>query len=208
MARLVCEKGPVEGQTFEIGKGVTIGRGPHNDIGMPTSKKSSRDHAKLWEVGKGQYAVADLGSTNGTLVNDGKVSRHNLRDGDMVQVGEAIFRFELGEDEKPKPVVREKSTERESLADMLGGKKKKDSIDSGAPMPKIEFKQRILQYQKKEDKPAGLGIDVSQTAGPMRWVLTAVAIGVFVVLFMVMKNVIMGAREANAPGDVEEEEDE
>ncbi len=208
MARLVCEKGPVEGQTFEIGKGVTIGRGPHNNVAMPGSKKASRDHAKLWEVGKGQYAVADLGSTNGTLVNDGKVARQNLRDGDMVQIGEAIFRFELGEDEKPKPVTREKSGERESLADMLAGKKKaeKGAIDTGAPMPKIEFKQRILQYQKKDEKPAGLGLDVSQTAGPMRWILTAVAIGVFVVLFMVMKNVVMGAREGGAEEEIEEEE--
>jgi pSer/pThr/pTyr-binding forkhead associated (FHA) protein len=35
----------------------------------------------------------DLRSTNGTFVNDKRVSRHTLADGDSVQIGETVMQF-------------------------------------------------------------------------------------------------------------------
>src|SRR5262245_40887497 len=98
MARLVGESGPDAGHEWTVEGGLTLGRDAHNAIAMPDNKKSSRDHAKVWKEGAGRYAVADLGSTNGTLVNDEKVTRHVLVDGDEVRVGDATFRFLLDED--------------------------------------------------------------------------------------------------------------
>lgn len=46
----------------------------------------SREHAYLEREGAG-WAVADLGSTNGTLVNGERVSRRRLADGDILTVG-------------------------------------------------------------------------------------------------------------------------
>ncbi len=91
MARLVCTEGPLAGQTYELEAGLTIGRGNHNSIPLPKDRKASRDHCKVWKSGATSYAVADLGSTNGTLVNDGTISRTDLKNGDMLQVGEQMM---------------------------------------------------------------------------------------------------------------------
>src|SRR5687768_8171567 len=79
MAQLVVQSGPLEGKVFPIDPGLTIGREAHNTIAMPDNRKCSRDHAKVWREGPERYAVADLGSTNGTLLNDEKVTRQALK---------------------------------------------------------------------------------------------------------------------------------
>ena len=42
------------------------------------------------------FVVTDLGSTNGTYVNDGSVQERTLRDGDQVKIGHTIFKFICG----------------------------------------------------------------------------------------------------------------
>jgi pSer/pThr/pTyr-binding forkhead associated (FHA) protein len=39
--------------------------------------------------------LVDASSTNGCFVNDVRVTRHRLRDGDLVRIGDRTFRFEL-----------------------------------------------------------------------------------------------------------------
>ena len=46
----------------------------------------SREHAAFEREGLG-WALRDLGSTNGTLVNDAKIARQRLRDGDKIIIG-------------------------------------------------------------------------------------------------------------------------
>ena len=103
MARLNAVEGPLQGQTFEIDPGLTIGREQHNDIALAGNRHASRDHAKVWKDGVNSFAIADLGSTNGTLVNDDKITRRGLKDGDEIRIGDAVFRFELGDEDRPKP---------------------------------------------------------------------------------------------------------
>src|SRR5262249_25608126 len=55
----------------------------------------SRQHARIEPVGDG-YRVVDLGSTNGTFVNDRPVSTGRLVDGDYLRVGDRLFRFLAG----------------------------------------------------------------------------------------------------------------
>ena len=55
----------------------------------------SRRHARFAWTGSG-YLVADLGSTNGTFVNDASVRERTLRDGDQVKIGHTIFKFICG----------------------------------------------------------------------------------------------------------------
>jgi len=189
MAHLVIEHGPLTGKIFPIEQGLTLGREAHNTIAMPDNKKCSRDHAKVWRESPGRYSVADLGSTNGTLVNDEKISRQVLKDGDVIAIGEVTLRFELGVDEKPKAKA---PPTRASLAEVLSGK----APLAGAPgsgggagdMPAIEVKQRVLQYSKKAAGPAGMKIDVSQTAGATRWILILVALGVAAGLFFAIQS--------------------
>ena len=70
---------------------LTIGRGSDVDITIDRDSVSRR-HAKIVQTGN-QYAVIDLGSTNGTYVNDVKVTEAVLVDGDVVRVGKTPVVF-------------------------------------------------------------------------------------------------------------------
>ncbi len=56
----------------------------------------SRKHARIVCMDDGCWRVMDLGSTNGTFVNDQPVAEAELRNGDMVRVGQTIFKFLSG----------------------------------------------------------------------------------------------------------------
>lgn len=53
---------------------------------------ASRRHAKIIRKGDGWFLV-DLGSTNGTWVNEEKVQIHELKSGDRIRIGLSIFKF-------------------------------------------------------------------------------------------------------------------
>ena len=70
----------------------TIGRGLENDI-VITSKRVSREHARVRREGW-RAILEDLGSTNGTLLNDERVRDPvELHDGDRIQVGDVVLLF-------------------------------------------------------------------------------------------------------------------
>jgi hypothetical protein len=71
---------------------VTIGRGPDNTIVIGDPSVSSH-HAQLQRVGK-NYQLKDLGSTNGTLVNDIPVTEISLRVDDRIRFGAIDARYE------------------------------------------------------------------------------------------------------------------
>lgn len=55
----------------------------------------SRHHARLVTTG-GRSWIYDLGSTNGTFVNNYRIEDTELRDGDLVRVGQSIFKYLSG----------------------------------------------------------------------------------------------------------------
>ena len=70
-----------------------IGRSPQNAICVP-SDTVSRNHALIKQSEDGTFCVYDLGSRNGTLLNDRLVSSPMaLRDGDVIRVGEVLLLF-------------------------------------------------------------------------------------------------------------------
>lgn len=70
---------------------LTIGRASTNDI-MLADGNASREHAALTKREDGWWVV-DLGSTNGTLVNDALVKERRLHDGDVIKVGATDLHF-------------------------------------------------------------------------------------------------------------------
>jgi general secretion pathway protein A len=71
--------------TLPAGRAI-IGRTPDNDLQI-RSKFVSRHHAQIVSDGA-QSVVEDLNSTNGVFVKSQRVKRHELVDGDVIQLGE------------------------------------------------------------------------------------------------------------------------
>ena len=69
---------------FPAGR-VIVGRSPDNDIYIK-SKFVSRHHAQIVSDENG-CTIEDLNSTNGVFVKELRVKRHQLSDGDVVQLG-------------------------------------------------------------------------------------------------------------------------
>src|SRR5690349_422817 len=92
---LIYPAGADLGKRYELaGLEIVIGRGADCDIQVDRDSVSRR-HAKVERAGQG-WRVVDLGSTNGTYVNDNPVSERTLDDGDLVKIGNAIFKFLTG----------------------------------------------------------------------------------------------------------------
>ncbi len=53
--------------------------------------ESSRSHAEVRRDDAGQYAMIDLGSSNGTKVNGQRISRHTLASGDRIEIGGTLM---------------------------------------------------------------------------------------------------------------------
>jgi len=71
--------------TFSLARGeLTIGRNPGNDI-LIDNVGVSRRHAVIRLSGE-RATVEDLGSANGTFVNGQKITIHELKDGEEIQV--------------------------------------------------------------------------------------------------------------------------
>lgn len=86
--------GPYAGQSFPLAPGsVSIGRSPDNGIPMVNDVTISRHHAHISDEG-GQHVLYDDGSSNGTFVNNVRVSVQALVPGDVIQLGASKFRYE------------------------------------------------------------------------------------------------------------------
>ncbi len=91
-ACMVMIYGAELGKRFNIAEGTFfIGRDEASDIHID-EEEVSRRHCKV-TARKNQVMIADLGSTNGTYVNDELVDDRPLADGDLVKVGRAVFKF-------------------------------------------------------------------------------------------------------------------
>ncbi len=75
---------------------VSIGRAAGNDVALAGDLRVSRRHAELVRSSEGAWSIIDLGSHNGTFVNGARVRRALLVDGDLVSIGNHIFRFAGG----------------------------------------------------------------------------------------------------------------
>jgi pSer/pThr/pTyr-binding forkhead associated (FHA) protein len=88
---LFIEEKPIEGAERRIGPGMTIGRaGADVELVDPDV---SRRHAAFHQVDSG-IGVEDLGSRNGTFVNEEKITGiASLAEGDRVRFGNTVWRL-------------------------------------------------------------------------------------------------------------------
>jgi HD-GYP domain-containing protein (c-di-GMP phosphodiesterase class II)/pSer/pThr/pTyr-binding forkhead associated (FHA) protein len=92
MAYVRIKTGPNKGRTFEIKEApLTIGR-EDNQLIQILDQGVSRAHAEIFRLGEMCF-VRDLNSTNGTFVNDVKVTEELLKNGDELLIGTTILVF-------------------------------------------------------------------------------------------------------------------
>jgi len=78
---------------YKLGETITIGRTSGNDIVINDSFVS-HEHACISRYKHG-FWLADLQSTNGTLLNKRQLKEETcLKDGDIITIGATTFRFE------------------------------------------------------------------------------------------------------------------
>lgn len=77
------------------GRPLTLGRAPDNGVVLRDGR-ASRHHARLYGR-RGGLLITDLGSTNGTWVNDRRVQEMALGEGDRIRIGDTILIVETME---------------------------------------------------------------------------------------------------------------
>jgi pSer/pThr/pTyr-binding forkhead associated (FHA) protein len=86
--KIVGRKFPLDQTRFIIGRG--------SEVQIPLEEQTvSRRHAEL-VIRSNQVMIKDLKSKNGLYVNDVKVAGSTLKDGDIIRIGNTVFKFIAG----------------------------------------------------------------------------------------------------------------
>ena len=94
---LIAERGGglERNHRFDLIGGLSIGRSKESDIQIEDRYASSL-HARVFSR-EGRFFVEDMSSTNGTLLNGATLhGEAEAIDGDTIQIGDTIFRLEVG----------------------------------------------------------------------------------------------------------------
>jgi pSer/pThr/pTyr-binding forkhead associated (FHA) protein len=115
--RLVCLTGAGRGESHILNsKRIVIGRGDKADIRI-NDTKASREHAEIVKKND-EWVITDLGSQNGLIINDGKITQCSLKEGDRVIIGQTVFKFSKieGGGQKSNPMNSEQDPKRQQLS--------------------------------------------------------------------------------------------
>ena len=94
-AWLIAERGGglPRDERFDLLGGLSIGRSKESDVRIE-DRYASSIHVRLFQR-EGHHYVEDMKSTNGTLLNGNDLNGEaELVDGDSIQIGDTVFRFE------------------------------------------------------------------------------------------------------------------
>ena len=93
---------------------ITVGRSAENNIILFDDKVSGK-HASLTLTNNNEFYVQDFNSTNGTFVNDHKISNEPFRlmPQDIVKVGQTVIPWQtyLSEEFKPQNIFEDNKPE-------------------------------------------------------------------------------------------------
>lgn len=87
-------------QYFKLldGKMTIFGREDHVDFQIVKDSLVSREHCEIGKDEDGNYIIVDLGSSNGTYLNDKKLAPNDvviLKNGDKFKIGLMLFNYNL-----------------------------------------------------------------------------------------------------------------
>jgi biotin carboxyl carrier protein len=100
---ILVEQKPTEGREHPVADGMTIGR-EECDVNL-VDPEVSRRHAAI-RAAAGSFAIEDLGSTNGTFVNDVRITSATvLSHGDTVRLGATVWTVQVADVTAAQPAV-------------------------------------------------------------------------------------------------------
>jgi eukaryotic-like serine/threonine-protein kinase len=100
--------GPYQGRVFQFSQPDTflIGRTADSHLCLPDDRFFSRNHCLL-EISPPHCFLRDLGSTNGTFVNQRRVTEARLQNGDQIQGGATVLVVEVAAHTTPRGAATE-----------------------------------------------------------------------------------------------------
>jgi pSer/pThr/pTyr-binding forkhead associated (FHA) protein len=112
---------------------VTIGRSPDNDLAVDNPAVSNY-HARVYYEG-GRLVIEDLDSLNGTFVNDLRVERAMLHDGDSIWIGKHHIKVDATADSViPWDTGRKATAPKINETMVLDTKARRDMLQQAAAM--------------------------------------------------------------------------
>jgi len=134
------------GKRYPITDELTIGRSETSTIVVEVPNVS-RKHARLF-LKEDRYWVEDLGSTNGTHVNDVEIAgRRPLINGDLITTGGLVFKFIVGGNVE---ALYHEEIYRLAILDGLTGVHNKRYL--------LEFLEREIARSKRHHRPLSLAM--------------------------------------------------
>ncbi len=109
---------------------MTIGRGREADLTL-AHPMVSRLHCELYEV-DGTLCIRDMGSLNGTFVGDIRITEASLESGDVLTIGEAVFKVHIGGGTVEEEIMPPDADSKETTADDSFIEMAEDEIASSA----------------------------------------------------------------------------
>lgn len=94
MSSIVVVSGPVRGLTHRLEGPVTvIGRDEQCHLYVADDHISRRHLEIRFDAAEQSYVAVDLGSTNGTVIGDQRITESRLRDGVVMTIGDSKLLF-------------------------------------------------------------------------------------------------------------------
>jgi pSer/pThr/pTyr-binding forkhead associated (FHA) protein len=106
----------IKDHSLIIGEGCNIGRKKGNDIVIDNLAVSG-SHARIESVSTA-FVLKDLESTNGTIVNDKKITKHSLKHNDTILIGKHKLIFDCSDLQNMQSNESELSDEKTRILDV------------------------------------------------------------------------------------------
>ncbi len=157
-AKLVVVGGDVKTTEIKLKLPSTIGRGRGTSIVLP-HPLISRQHCEIYEA-SGRLMVRDLGSLNGTFVNNQRVTESAIEPGELLTVGTVTFRavYEASEPAaggaganktgKSDKTVREEKTVQAKATTRAAKPKEPEVAKSDSEVLEFNFEQPLFQSEE------------------------------------------------------------
>lgn len=186
---MVIVEGPGSGTEYAIEEAAILGRLDSNDIPVKDNK-ASREHAKIYKQGA-QFAIVDLNSSNGTLVNGEKVTKRVLKEGDEIGIGLVKMRYELQEEEK-QPEKGDKRMSLDEAFEKGGAAKEPAAAAAGSARDVVMRGHQPLQFRKVKPGKSLVGFDLEQVSDGARLVIYVLCVAIFAGLVWLCIELVSG----------------